>query len=370
MTKLIIIGNGFDLRCGLASSFPSFFMNVERKKISDYRNQYTRSIDNSDINFISFLLYLAYFDEKPIQYYGSVDSISNVFRKKLGIPNDHDSWMSVELFLHILLTSNLYKELDIAFNKHIKGNYYLEPDFLIRGDSINIFLNEALTCRGVNKNTLFNDFIFKELKCFENEFINYLDKVVDSNPFYKEKSKWLLGNLSNGEKSIILNFNYTKPSITGNSNSINVHGTLEEKDIIIGINDDNHSDFEKIRFTKTFRKLECIQEEIVLEEGINEIIIYGHSLGTADYAYFQSIFDFVNLYSSRVVLNFVYSDYFLANEEKTIHKVKITKDLFKLMKAYGETLDNKDNGRNIIHKMMLEGRLKVTLDNFLDIPTY
>ena len=32
-----------------------------------------------------------------------------------------------------------------------------------------------------------------------------------------------------------------------------------------------------------------------------------------------------------------------------------------LLTAYGETLDNKDHGANRIHKLLIEGRLAVTL---------
>lgn len=33
----------------------------------------------------------------------------------------------------------------------------------------------------------------------------------------------------------------------------------------------------------------------------------------------------------------------------------------KLLVAYGKTLDNKDHGKNLIHKLLIEGRLSVTL---------
>ena len=30
-----------------------------------------------------------------------------------------------------------------------------------------------------------------------------------------------------------------------------------------------------------------------------------------------------------------------------------------LLSAYGETMDNKDHGKNLIHKLILEGRLAI-----------
>lgn len=33
----------------------------------------------------------------------------------------------------------------------------------------------------------------------------------------------------------------------------------------------------------------------------------------------------------------------------------------KLLNSYGETLDNKDHGNNLIHKLLIEGRLSIQL---------
>ena len=42
------------------------------------------------------------------------------------------------------------------------------------------------------------------------------------------------------------------------------------------------------------------------------------------------------------------------------------KKVYRLMNDYGETLDNKDHGKNLLHKMILEDRLsvqRVEIDN-------
>ena len=35
--------------------------------------------------------------------------------------------------------------------------------------------------------------------------------------------------------------------------------------------------------------------------------------------------------------------------------------VIRLLAAYGLTLDNKDHGKNLIHKLLIEGRLSVSL---------
>lgn len=83
------------------------------------------------------------------------------------------------------------------------------------------------------------------------------------------------------------------------------------------------------------------------------IKFYGHSLASADYSYFQSIFDMVSLYSSRVRLLFFYGDYSVTARTETYQRV------LNLLSAYGETMDNEDHDKSLIHKLILKGRLSI-----------
>ncbi len=89
-----------------------------------------------------------------------------------------------------------------------------------------------------------------------------------------------------------------------------------------------------------------------------ELVFYGHSLAKADYSYFQSLFDLYDIYN-QTFLTFKYSIY---DEEKSY---EIKQDVFhkvtKLIIDYGSTMTNKDHGKNLLHKILLEGRLKVEL---------
>ena len=79
------------------------------------------------------------------------------------------------------------------------------------------------------------------------------------------------------------------------------------------------------------------------------IIFYGHSLSKADYSYFQSIFDYYDIYSNNnVSLIFYYSEGY-----------EQTDAIYELINSYGKTLSNKDQGKNLIHKLLLENRLKI-----------
>lgn len=80
-----------------------------------------------------------------------------------------------------------------------------------------------------------------------------------------------------------------------------------------------------------------------------EIKFYGHSLNEADYSYFQSIFDYYNLYeNNNISLIFYYSKGY-----------EQTDKIYRLINTYGKTLSNKDQGKNLTHKLLLENRLKI-----------
>lgn len=97
-------------------------------------------------------------------------------------------------------------------------------------------------------------------------------------------------------------------------------------------------------------------------EGTSLIKFYGHSLGPADYSYFQSLFDSIDLYRGQTKLIFYYKS---SSDEDPLHggedlaKVKMVRKVSNLLNAYGHTLDNEDHGKNLMHKLLLEGRLSI-----------
>lgn len=138
-------------------------------------------------------------------------------------------------------------------------------------------------------------------------------------------------------------------------------------EIVFGIDGTGRLDDSTVaRFTKTYRLLALSQNDHVPPIAYSEaggkgpagietgfIKFYGHSLASADYSYFQSIFDMVSLYSSRVRLLFFYGDYSATAREETYQRV------LNLLSAYGETMDNEDHGKSLIHKLILKGRLSI-----------
>ena len=173
----------------------------------------------------------------------------------------------------------------------------------------------------------------------------------------------------------VLSFNYTTPFsasdlVREQTRYYNIHGTLAKNNIIFGIDGQDIGELDDgMPFTKTYRLLamEPLGYRSLVyppddenHEPTDCIKVYGYSLAKADYSYFQSLFDAVSLYSGVATPVFYYSPYGDGENERQQEKrirEETQRRVMHLLSSYGTTLDNKDHGKNLVHKLLLEGRL-------------
>lgn len=244
------------------------------------------------------------------------------------------------------------------------------------------------------------DLFFDDLHNLESDFTEYLDMCVQekkSNMLFQKrvvmfeytgKASVLETKLIDNEQTTnILNFNYTNPFRTWDriakyldadaglkiGDIKNVHGLtkdyakwedIDTADVVFGIDDkfmyvETETGEEVIndnlmKFTKTNRIMRFTQTtpNMKLLANVNQIYFYGHSLGAQDYAYFQATFDSLDIYNSDVELCFEYSQ-FGDDDQFTILSDRVEK----LLKEYGNSMDNESKGRNLMQKLLMEGRL-------------
>ena len=187
--------------------------------------------------------------------------------------------------------------------------------------------------------------------------VYYTDTQTSDESIFFEKTKNNNGifELSND----ILSFNYTIP--VQSFNWCSIHGSLGAKNIIFGINYDSlgsHFSNPPIPFSKSYRTLEnSLLSNIRLSKDIKNILFYGHGLGEADYPYFQSIFDSIDLYHGNTRLIFFW-DAYDENRKLELHK-EMLKKVVNLIEKYGQTFSNKDHGRNLLTKLKVENRILI-----------
>lgn len=381
--NLYIIGNGFDLYLKLKTSYDDFFetklesnnneYSVMRKNIwQDIEKKAKGLFDGAELSKVInrtklpelqnnsiFLLYLLLEKDNEIEYWNDVEKKIFPCAKEL----EKLSELNDESFL---------KEFQYFTNEYIED--FKQNEEIIR----KIILRKCIQQKKYHED--YNYLV--ELNKFEKEFGNYISQInndlfdigmgtfEDKNIEYKVRK---IFEVDNNITNIVINFNYTTylKEISYISEMTNVHGTFENP--IFGIdNTEIGNDREFYYLTKTSRVLfnNTIKEEFKLPNKIeiSKICFFGHSLARADYSYFQSIFDYYDIYNSEVKLEFKYYNYIkddkkLTDKEKKERKDEVKSNMHKsvieLMNDYGNTASNKSRGQNLLHKLILENRIKI-----------
>lgn len=332
--------------------------------------------------------------------------------------NEKSNWYDIEKTIKNFLTSKIVKDdkqIQLDHFKYIINNFNKNQDTIIFNKNMDLISLAAITIL-IPKNYDIFEFLLNQLNVFEQSFSSYIFTKMQKSSYLLKRIN-LLNHLSLNTNSNVLSFNYTSflkndlEALKYINKYNNIHGEVLNSyaypntlsPIIIGIDAIygnihlNKKDKEGIDiFTKTSRIMDFSDrvEDDVLDKNIKKIIFFGHSLGEADYSYFQSIFDYYDLYHSDLKLIFYYSEHkdeenYLkglikaAEKEKNDESLKSKKAIlemnkidlkrkksqkikvFHLINNYGLTLNNINHGKNLLHKLLLEKRLKVA--NIRDI---
>lgn len=362
---LLILGNGFDLYCQLKSSFKDYYESeINTGEILDFINSFDFLDSKEKILSHKFNEFIEKNNGKKDMLFVLLDTYS-VLDILLCLNKEYldPKWSDIE---------NAIQKLLLYINE---TNELTEHKSILNTDS-NKFKIKSLMLLTYIKHFIEKDilkFMYDHIIKFENRFSKYLKIEFQKrqNLYYTNfyhLGKFFFSKQIIQPNSYILSFNYTQPNFLANfstSHIINIHGTLSSR-IIIGIDqlleletnkktreyiDDNLYVFSKT--SKVVRYQNKLSEEIKYNN-IHEIVIFGHSLSSNDYSYFQAIFDALEIYSNfKVKLVFLYYEYLNTDSEFNF----ISNNAFNLIRAYGNTLDNKDHGKNLLHKLILEGRL-------------
>lgn len=369
MEELYILGNGFDLYLGLKTKYLDYFKN---RKISEEFFEKIKLIFKNSIGSYNYdargKVYAVFnYDEallnmQIIQLYKDIEKnlfyLYLIFLKKCDL-----NWNEVE--------SNI-----LPFIRDTSKIFELKMETILGNIEKNEMYKYLLIAKVIikdRKNLSFLDFMMEQLNLFEKDFGNYIGSLE-----LKEKNKNRLINIFRTTcRKKIINFNYSiflqdlidrykdiafseieiARRIKSIESIVNIHGDF--KNPIFGI--DSHNSEEQFQnFTKTSRILNndtVGNFELPKPEKLGTINFFGHSLSEADYSYFQSLFDYYDIYSSNIKLNFMYSEY--DKNDLTRAKRETHNNVVKLMNNYGEKLENKDKGKNLLHKLLIENRIKL-----------
>lgn len=394
--QLIVIGNGFDLTAKLKSTYDDFFnwyfgdrINGSETNKKDEINywfelfwklhQGVEGLRWSDIETV-LLDELEKIDSNYYDYYQNRfdgvggDATRNTIGEKLNTIEES------------ITNANYYK-------KRASQLEYIGPDDKterVQDSSLQVVGDPNAFYLLTNKQSFISS-LYTDLLDLENEFIKFLNEIISKTGVYKINANQLISELivkeyitkslgvsiydqsyfekrnkfiQNKEvKTQILSFNYThetKDETFVNADFYyNVHGSLLLGRGVFGI--DGHTIGDNgllFPFTKTYRIMNFDNQGFNLKKDLDIIKFFGHGLAEADYSYFQTIFDSIDLYNAKTKLIFYYNFYEGKSQSEIIESFK--QAVFKLIRRYGQTLSNKDHGKNLLHKLIIEGRIKIT----------
>ena len=389
--QLVVLGNGFDLECGLPTRFCHFFEpRIEALRSQDWKT--TGKLEGLGYEATPTLWDFLLQSKMYAPWYSVEDAMSDLVMSA-GNGASAPTGLASKLIARVLELAEAGGEETAASDADAQSRS--DEEDLLRNASEFMAIDCAETLRNADapwSSQELVEYLSMQLSKLEDNFGNYMTWICDGNGEYVERSvallRWMLDDGWPVEEKLLLNttvlsFNYTNPfkRSIGQADDfrlINVHGSLDEG-IIFGIDGTKCADNPlAFPFSKTYRVITAgtdFGEGAVhaaggrlLSHETRVVKFYGHSLGEADYAYFQAIFDSVNLYASDTKLVFYYkphlkpgddgADALLSDQRaKNTMAARVTR----LLAEYGKTLDNEDHGRNLMHKLMIEGRLEVRL---------
>ena len=385
MEELYILGNGFDLYLELETRYENYFNsrkldeNFFKKLENIYKKNYQYGKNNKGKKVLVIVDNTGLRTEIEELY--NKYKIENLFYLYLSfLKKENLNWNEVESNIKkfIIYTNESLKKTveNILENAEMNKLYfYILVSKIIILKKIDEIKNENENKRNDEEKREFNylDFMMEQLNLFEKDFGNYIGSLE-----LKEENKNRLINIFRTTcRKKIINFNYSiflqdlidrykdiafseieiPRRIKPIESIVNIHGDF--KNPIFGI-DSLNSEEQFQNFTKTSRILnnDTIENfELPKPEKLGTINFFGHSLSEADYSYFQSLFDYYDIYSSNIKLNFMYSEY--DKNDLTRAKRETHNNVVKLMKNYGEKVENKDKGKNLLHKLLIENRIKL-----------
>jgi hypothetical protein len=323
--SILILGNGFDLHCGLNTRFSDHIKYIiNNSTIMKFKNLF----NNKSIDVGSIVRLINEIDYTNPNYINNIWTYFFLFHYCKSNKND---WSDFELEMansFIIKEGNSKNTWHKAFDmfSSLLVHQYTNP-IHHQYEHLGCYL---FAFKDKFESFSLSDFyvyLLEELKLYEKSLSEYIHtEIQKKGEKYKFNAEILINELLLSDKSSehliyanhkevnLLSFNYTRLDTVYHFKSmVNIHGEIKHMNIIIGIDSVNIPfTNDGYLFTKTTRKLYgsiTWKDSLKLQKDIKYVLIYGHSLNDQDYSYFQSLFDYLNIYESDVKIVFMYTIY-------------------------------------------------------------
>ena len=360
----VVLGNGFDLFCGLETRYIHFFQSEKQK--------YEEIIKWSN-SFVNLGGYIS----------GKSSNWKDLGPKCL-INIDFNVW---DIYFALAIGENDYNWCDIetemleTFTNDKKFNW--SSIYLITKKRLNNLMNASdleykiagyiiTVDPDISTKEKFYMFLLEELKKFEKNFGKYVSGEYNKKyEEYLKNASLFFNNLNsfNEEVKSIETFNYTNNSIMRTYKSSDFLNDIKHingdfNNPIFGIDSTRiHIDKPEIIFTKVSRRL--INSTLdgylfgtTFDEPFNNLFIFGHSLCEHDYSYFFPIFDYLEISNIMKTSTIIFAYYIYDEFKKEDIVLDNIRRVTKLINQY-ENYMGKNKENRLMDSLTVQGRIKL-----------
>ena len=379
----LVIGNGFDLHCHLKTTYADFFLYYEGKNkyfakwFEDFAPKARDYVDLRIANNKEFWIDFANFDKTNVW-----DFFFYLISREKDVDITKWRWCDIESKIEELLLDITPKSglCWLSVYELLKNGRALGTAFL------DLFVLASVVYKKNGENIFssaeeFFSFLLDELKIFESNFGYYIYRqhyddinrsfgAIIPNESFRNFSKLTIDNLCDYKKLVSIDsFNYDSIEIEELEPIFhNINGNVEAP--IFGIDSDRfrYNDPRYI-FSKTSRRMELdmLENETGDRAEFDNIIVFGHSLNAADYSYFFSILDKIEIMnlerSSKIV--FAFSIYDSKREEKI--KSDLRKAIFRLFQDYSKYKGNELFPNRLLDALTTQGKVLMFEIPYIDV---
>ena len=336
---LLIIGNGFDLKCGLDTKYIHYY-NYQKERSPSFKDLIDKlkrnETDSIDYDGLSRNEHITFFD----LFFTMIDWNNN------RLDSDH-TWADIEdMLLSGFKTGQFNKSLfENCYDCYVftrNPSDFSSPTIFKKWYQI---IAQYLYKKKEMVENGFHQYLIAELDRFSINFAKYICEQVKAHPDYQEKAQYLIMKITGVglNECEILSFNYTEPLLSPHLS--NIHGLAKKEKIVFGITCGKEKEKEATHLswyypmTKEYKMANVSAKGIKVSAdyaGITDIYVYGSSLGEQDYDFYENLFDqfdfLMRLYPAKI--HFCYSVY----GDKTQNEIAndITSKVTKLVNTIGD----------------------------------
>lgn len=369
----LVIGNGFDLHCGLKSKYSDYFLYYKAKY--EYIKKWIISF-GSEIIANRFIGKPFYELGGTFERFDEVNVWDIIFEILSDEENFDFRWCDIETAMIDCLTDSVIDKIIIPHQKVNLLDVYntiQDPNTDIGGVTSNFlalvtFVFRKREFKSFADETDYYEFLLNELRKFEINFGKYIKRQHDyfdhfinhHNSDYDYKANETIKHLCNTDNLVSIDsFNYGAFSDDKLDALLrNINGNLNMPIFGIDTTRFNSSDTRSI-FSKTNRRMELdmLVDSTYEQKEFDNVVVFGHSLSRNDYSYFYPLLDKLNMtdFSANNKIVFAFSIF----DEKRSYAIKAEhrKAINQLFTSYARYKGFNKEPERLLDALTTQGRI-------------